>query len=381
MARVILGSYMVRYPLGGMLSNVLQWIVGFQRLGHDVHFVEKWGYPNSCYDPVRDVMSDDCTYGTKAVADLLGRFGLGDRWCYVDASGSYHGIPRDRIEAQFGSADLFVDMGTHGAWSDEATASGLRVLVDGEPGFTQMKMEMAMASGEPLPRYDRFYSVGANIGTDRSSAPAAGRRWHHVFHPVVLDLFPARPAGPGGSFTTVMNWRSHEPIEFRGRTYGQKDVEFRRFMQLPGLAEGPLEVAVSGTDVPTEELVASGWRVRNAHEVTMSFDAFRLYVQASKAEFGVCKQVFVATNSGWFSDRSAAYLAGGKPVVLQDSGFSAHLPCGQGLFAVDTAEEAAAAIDEINGDYERHSKWAHEIAEEHLSAPRVLGRFLDEIGI
>ncbi len=387
MARIVLGSYIVRYPLGGMMSWVLQYIVGFQSLGNDIYFVEKSEYPNSCYDPSRNAMGDDCSYGTATLSTLLSRFGLDDRWCFVDAAGKYHGMPRERIEAVFDSADVFIDMGTHGAWASEAQNSGLRVLIDGEPGFTQMKMTKSLAAGEELPTYDYYYTTGQNIDTCESSAPTAGKEWRHIFHPVVPGLF----CQEGGQtiphpdsrapFTTVMNWQSYESLEFGGKVYGHKDVEFAKFWELPRVASVPLELAISGAKVPVGELTASGWRVRDSHEVTISVDSFRDYVRSSRGEFSICKNGYVATNSGWFSDRSAAYLAAGRPVVMQETGFSTHLPCGRGLFAVRTVAEAAAALAEIAGDYERHSRRAAEIAREFLDARKVLGRFLDELGV
>ena len=380
MARIVVGSYMVRYPLGGMMSWVLQYLVGFRRLGHEVYFVEKAGYSNACYDPVRDVMSDDCTYGIGAVNGLLGRFGLGERWCFVDAAGRYYGLSRRRIEEILGSADLFMDMGTHGSWLPEAEGAARRVLVDGEPGFTQMKMEKRLRAGETLPNYDLYYTTGWNIGSPASSAPAAGKNWRHLFHPVVVDMFQPAPIDPSGLFTTVMNWQSYEPVEFDAEIYGHKDVEFERFLDLPRRTGARLEIAVSGTSVPHEILAEAGWAVRDAHEVTASFDAFGDYIRRSKGEFSVCKSGYVKTHSGWFSDRSAAYLASGRAVVLQDTGFSAHLPCGRGLFAPRTVEEAAAALDAINHTPERHAGWAREIAGEYLDAPKVLGNFLAEVG-
>ena len=380
MARIVVGSYMIRYPLGGNLSWTLQWLVGFQQLGHDVYLLEKSGYPSSCYDPVKTLMSDDCSYGIATVNALLTQFGLHDKWCFVDVHDHYHGLSRGHVKAVFKSADLFVDIGTHGTWLSEAADAGLRVLVDGEPGFRQMKMEKSLAAGEVLPSYDFYYSNGANVGTYRSTAPTAGKQWRPLFNPVVVSLFPLQPVSADAPFTTVMHWQAHEPIEFNNKIYGQKDVEFEKFNSLPGLTTTPLEIAVSGKNVPTKQLTDSGWRVRNAHDVTVSFDSYREYIRASRGEFSVCKNVFVATNSGWFSDRSAAYLASGRPVIMQDTGFSAHLPCGQGLFAVHTVDEAAAAIDEINSDYERHSKWARDIAIEYLDAPKVLGKFLHELG-
>jgi hypothetical protein len=380
-ARIVLGSYMVRYPLAGMMSSALQWLVACDRLGHEVYLVEKSGWASSCFDPSRKVMTDDCSYGTKVVDALLSRFGLGGRWCYLAADGRYHGLPKESIEAVLASADVFLDYGSHGAWNEEAAGCDLRVLIDGEPAFTQMKMELKLAAGEEVPTYDRYYTLGANIGTDRASSPTAGRAWKWVVHPVNPDLFqPAEPP-PDGAFTTVMNWRAHDPIRWGGKVYGQKDVEFAKFLDLPKRVPVPVEVAVSGKDVPRNALTEHGWSLRDAHAVTKTFDAYRRYMQASKGELGVAKNVFVATNSGWFGDRSAAYLATGRPVVLQDTGFSQHLPCGEGLFAVKDVEEAAWAIEEVTGSYMRHSKRAREIAAEHLEAKQVVGRFLGELGL
>lgn len=381
MARIVVGSWMVRYPLGGNLSWTLQWLVGLHQLGNEIYLVEKSGYSDSCYDPVKNLMSDDCSYGATTVSALLARFGLENRWCFVDGRQDYHGLSRVRVEEVFKSADLFLDIGTHGAWLSEAANTGLRVVVDGEPGFRQMKMEMSLGTGEVLPSYDFYYSNGANVGTVKCTAPTAGKQWRPLFNPVVVNLFPHQAVNINAPFTTVMHWQAHEPLEFNGKTYGQKDVEFRKFISLPNLTSTPLEIAVSGKNIPTEQLKDSGWRVQNGSCVTVSFDSFKEYIGTSKGEFSVCKNVFVTTNSGWFSDRSAAYLASGRPVVLQDSGFSDHLPCGRGLFAVRTVDEAAAAINEINRDYERHSKWAREIAIEYLDAPKLLGKFLRELGI
>ncbi len=178
-----------------------------------------------------------------------------------------------------------------------------------------------------------------------------------------------------------MNWQSYEPIEYRGETYGHKDIEFEHFIGLPSSTAATLEAAVSGHDVPRDRLVNAGWKLRDAHDVTSSFDVFRDYIGESAGEFSVCKSGYVRTGTGWFSDRSAAYLAAGRPVVLQETGFSAHLPCGEGLFAVRDMDEAADALDEVIGDYYRHAKGALTVARESLDARVVPGRFLDELGL
>jgi hypothetical protein len=381
MARIVVGSYMFRYPLGGMMSWVLQYLVGFQRLGHEVYFVEKAGYAGACFDPTRNTMSDDCTYGMGVVSRLLGRHGLGERWCFVDVAQNYHGLSKAQIEEVFRTADLFLEMGTHGAWLEEAAATSLRVLADGEPGFTQIKMENRRAAGETLPRYDRYYTVGLSVGTAASTAPTAGISWRPLPHPVVTDLFTVQPLIPDAAATTVMNWQSHAPLNYQGCTYGQKDLEFPKFLDLPRLTKVPVEIAVSGKAAPTAMLQERGWRVVSGHQTTISFDSFAEYIHRSFAEFSVCKNVFVALQTGWFSDRSAAYLASGRPVVQQDTGFSRHLPCGAGLFAVKTVAEAAQALEEIRARPEYHARQARAVACEQLDARLVLGKFLHELGL
>lgn len=371
---------MVRYPLGGMNQWVIAWLIGFQQLGHDVYFVEKSGWPNSCYDLSKKVMTDDCSYGVGVVDTLLRRFGLEDKWCFVDASGRYHGLSRERVEAIFKSADLFVDLEGN-EWLVEAANTPLRVFVDGEPGWFQIKMENSLRAGQEWPHYDYYYTDGRNIGTDRSTAPTAGKQWRHIFSPVLVEFYPYCPVNKDAPFTTVMNWQSHKQVAFDGMIYGQKDVEFAKFAHLPRRTTTPLEIAVSGKNVPIQQLREYGWRVRDADEVAMTVDSYKQYILASKGEFSVAKNVFVATNCGWFGDREGYYMASGRPVVVQDTGFSTHLPCGQGLFAVRTVDEAVAAIEAINDDFERHSRWAREIAIEYLDAPKVLGRFLHELGV
>ncbi|HEY2017273.1 MAG TPA: hypothetical protein VGH38_27395, partial [Bryobacteraceae bacterium] len=289
---------------------------------------------------------------------------------------------RGCVEEVLRSADLAIDRGrTYGDWSRDSNGTAQRVFIDVDPAFTQMEMEAKIAAGKPAPEYDHYYTVGLNIGTDRSTAPVAGKRWRTTYNPVAVDLFPGGPSAPDAPFTTVMNWQSYESIDYGGKTYGQKDVEFRKFMDLPGLAGSPLEVAVGGETAPRGELRENGWRIESAQTVTLSVDSYLDYIRASRGEFSVCKNVYVATNSGWFSDRSAAYLASGRPVVMQETGFSSHLPCGRGLFAVRDAEEAAAAMGEINGNYDRHSGWARDIAAEYLDTRVVLGKMLRELGV
>lgn len=388
MARVVVTAYVTCYPVGGFVSWVLQWVLGLHRQGCDVFFVEKAGsWPKPCVDLRTLQNSDDCTHGVALFRDLLSRHGLGDRYCFVDGQGEYFGLSRPEIEEVFSTTDVLLDMGGSpfldlaDTWMDEARNVPLRVLIDSEPGYTQIKMAQRAASGAPLHDYNRFYSVGLNLSTGRSSAPLLGHEWKGIVDPVLPDLFPVLASSASAPYTTVMNWESHATVTYEGITYGQKNIEFEKFMHLPKLTSAALEVAATGERLPADRLKAVGWRVRDSYSISSSFDDFRTYIAQSRGEFAVCKNVFVATNSGFFSDRSAVYLASGRPVIMQDTGFSAHLPCGEGLFAVKSPEEAAEAIAVVEGDYARHSAAARAIALEFLDTRVVFKRLLEELGV
>jgi hypothetical protein len=370
---------MFRYPLGGNLSWALQHILGLKDLGHDVYFVEKWVYEDSCYDAGQKVMSNDCTYGLKVVGDLFKRYGLEGKWCFVQKGEIYHGLSRKEIEEVFRTADVYIDFGANNAWAEEALSSASRVWIDGDPGFTQFRLSNNLAQGIPVPAFDYYYTNGKNVGRDGNVIPTAGIKWRHFYSPVVTRLFDVQVPPRRAVFSTVMNWQSFEPIRFNGVTYGHKDIEFAKIMELPRLAKFPMEVAVSGNNVPHKQLAANGWTVKNGHDVTISFDSFQHYLYAAKAEFSICKNVYVATRSGWFSDKSVAYLASARPVILQDTGFIEHLPTGEGLLAFSTLEEAKDAIENVSRDYRQHAKKAREIAIEYFESKKALQQLLDEL--
>jgi hypothetical protein len=381
MARVVLGSYAVQFPLGGYLSWVLQWLLGIADLGHEAWFVEGSLGPSSCFDPATGQMSDDPAFGTAALGALLARYGLGDRWCYIDDSGSYHGLDRETADAVLRSSDLFIDMGTHGALDRESRLADQRILVDGEPGFTQFRLAKRLARGAVAPDYDAFFTVGLNVGRPDCTVPTCGIEWNHHLDPVATRLFPVTRPLDDAPFTTVMSWKAHPPLEYEGDVYGNKDMEFPKFAELPKSVSTPMEIAVAGRDVPRDALEQAGWRLRDAHQASYTFDRFRDYVQGSRGEFSVCKQAFVRTRSGWVGDRTGVYLASGRPVVMQDTGFSAHLPTGEGLFAVHTLEDAISAIESIEAEPERHLAAARALAEQHFEATRVVGDILSTVGI
>ena len=382
MARIVIGSCMVRCPLGGLLSYGLQFLKGFDLLGHDVFYFEKAYYADACYDPIKNVLSDDCTTGIGLVQELFEAHGLSDRWAFIDHSGKCFGLKQQALKEVFRTADIFFDMGSFGSgfWAEEAADVPVRVLYEGEPGYTQIQMEKRMRSGEQVHEYDHYYTVGSQIGTPASSAPDGGQQWRHLWAVVATELFTVAPPPRNAPFTTVMTWQSHKPLEFEGKTYfGQKDIEFEHFIGLPQHVDVPMELRVSGSEVPLQRLIDNGWHIHNPDLITQSLKDYYAYICSSVGEFSVSKSVFVKTESGWLGDRSGNYLASGRPVVIQDTGFSNHLPCGEGLFAVNNEAEAADAIEQVMADYARHSRAARHIAEDYLDARRCLNRFLSEI--
>ena len=380
MATIILTSYMVRHPLGGVLASNLQIIRGLARLGHDVYVIEPAGYPKSCFDPIRRESGDDCSYGVRIVDELLRSMGCG-QLSFVDATGRYHGLGREAVLDIFAKCDLFIDRGDHREWIEESEKVPIRVLVDPDPGYRQVRLYDELERGGKLPGYDAYFTYGYNVAHGSSKAPAAGIKWRHMFHPVDTEWIQPAPLSPGSPFTTVMNWTSHKPVVFAGCRYGMKDVEFEHYLSLPRHTSAPMEVAVEGKQVPYERLQSYGWRVQSAIEVTATLDSYLDYIRGSLGEFSVVKEVYRGLNVGWFSDRSAAYLSMGRPVVLQDNGLKGILPTGEGLFCVDSMDEAAAAIEAVLSDPQRHSRAAREIGVEYLDTSRVLRQFLAELGM
>lgn len=375
----IVAGYMIRYPLGGHVMSQLHFLVGLQQLGYDVVFVEHYGWPDSCYDPRTNTTSDDPASGIAAIVPVLAQYGV-TRWCYVADDGTSHDLSRDELRSLCRDAVLFsVSSAT---WLEEFRECSTRVFVDIDPGFTQFGMPP-----QPSPSCDGYasphdfhfhFTIGERIGHPDCPIPTHGLSWRPTRVPIVLDLLPVRFTPEAKFFTTVMSWSSRKPITHNGEVYGQKDVEFMRVIDLPRRVGPIFEIALAGPNAPRAEIAAAGWRLADPLSVTATVDAYRDYIARSRGEFSVAVNLEVKTRSGWFSDRSAAYLATGKPVVAQDTGFSKIIPCGEGLFAFRTMDDAAAAIEQIARDYPQHCAAARWIAEEFFDARKVLGAMLRE---
>ncbi|MEQ1575373.1 MAG: hypothetical protein ABMA15_10095, partial [Vicinamibacterales bacterium] len=245
MALLLFGSYMVRYPLAGNLNCFLQWLYGFQALGHDVYLVEtSTGW--DCYEPDSNTMGNDPSAGLRIVSELLQRFGLNRPIVFRDYQGAYYGMSEESVADLFRRADCFIDCGNHGAWQDLAEICPLRILIDQEPGFNQMRIANEASEGTYLPHYHAHYTNGCLIPARHPEVPSCGVSWKTVVNPIALDLFQYAAPPASRRFTTIMNWQAHKPLRYAGREFGQKDVEFARFMGLPQRVSAEMEVAVAG---------------------------------------------------------------------------------------------------------------------------------------
>jgi len=386
MARIVLAGYLVRNPLGGYAWQAAHYLLGLCALGHDVWFYEDTAHYAPAYNPVTNEFGEAYDHGVAAAGDFLGRLGLGERWVFVDTTrGIEHGPAAGRAGELLREADLLVNLAGVNRIAPERRAGRPAVYVDIDPAYTQIKA----AEGDPLLRaildeHAHLFTLGENIGTPRSPLPTGGYTWHPTRQPVVLEHWAG--AGPAGAaYTTVGKWDARgRDLAFGGETFHwRKRTEWLRCLELPALTGATFEVAMDVEGVPgdPELLRAHGWRIVDPLAVSADPWRYRDYLRDSRGEFTVAKDVNVRLRSGWFSDRAACYLAAGRPVIEQDTGFGDVLPLGPGLHAFGTADEAAAAVRSIEADYGRASRHASDVAREHFAAPRVLAALLGVAGL
>ena len=350
----------------------LSWVRGFERLGLDVRFVEELS-PTDAPDPA----------AVEWFEAIAGRFGLAERASLLRGEEALAGPSLDEL-VEFASHATLVNISGHLTLDRLFAAFRQRVMVDIDPGFTQFWHEAGI-EGANVGGHDLYFTIGELIGTPGCPIPTGGIDWLPVRPPVVLEDWPVAGTSEPERFTTIANWRGpFGPIEHGGRTYGLKVHEFRKFASLPRRSPRHFEIALEihpDDDRDRRALRDHGWHLVAPREVAGDPDAFRAYVQSSGAEFSVAQGVYVDTACGWFSDRTTRYLASGKPVLVQDTGFSQGLPVGEGLVAFTTLDQAAAGAERIASDYQAHRAAARALAEERFDSDKVLPRFLAEAGM
>lgn len=376
--RILVLGYIVRRPLGGGTWCSLQYALGLKRLGHDVYFLEdSEDYP-CCYDPRRHVTDEDPTFGLKYAADVFDRTGLGKRWAYFDAHRqTWHGPCRDRIQDICASADLLLNVAGVNPIRPWLAGVERRAYIDVDPAFQQVRL---LADGDWRERalqHNVFFTVGENIAEGKARVPDDGIPWQATRPAVVLDSWHVTPGPRNARLTTVMLWDSYPARDYEDYHFGTKRESFGPYLDLPSQVGPVLEMALGGPDAPRDMLREHGWSLINPLEPTRDPWSYQRYIRDSRAEFTVAKQGYVVSHSGWFSERSANYLASGRPVITQQTGFSEWLPTGDGLLGFSSREEAIEALARLDRDYEHHCREARALAEAYFDSDRVLSRLVD----
>jgi len=378
------------YPFGGVFWDYLQYPLGLRRLGHDVLYIEdtgKWSY-----DPEGGTFVESGARNAAFLDEQIKRLDpdLSDRWFFRDATGKTYGRPWTHVADFCRSADLFIHVSASCWMRDEYFAAGRVAFIDSDPMYTQASVpeyidgsidDESRERVEMLKRHDVFFTFGENVNDSTCRMPKGVFNWIPTRQPIVLDCF-AGAAVPVPErrrvLTTVASWKSAEGSRLvDGVTYEGKGVEFERFMDFPSRSSLPIELAMSG-QAPADRLRAHGWQMTDAYAVSRDPWVYRDYLAKSFGEWSVAKNAYVASRSGWFSCRSACYLALGVPAVVQDTGFGVAIPSGNGVLKFSSPDEASAAIDEISTNPERHSRAASEIATEYFDSSKVLTQLIEK---
>jgi hypothetical protein len=363
-----------------MFWHYVQYLVGLCLLGHDVWFLEDSDDYPCCYDPSRHVTGAEPDYGLRFLDRSLRPLGLGDRWAYFDAHrGRWHGPAAQRRQALIGSADVLLNISGSNLIRPWLIDVPRRIFIDTDPVFEQIR-QLTMPERRALADlHTHFFTFGHGVASEREEVPGSDRRWSATRQPIVLSAWPVTPGDPSAPFTTVMQWSSYPAREHDGQRYGMKSRSFEAYQHLPGrLVNIRWQLALGGPDAPRDLLREYGSEIRNPLEVTRDPWSYRRYLRRSGGEFSIAKHGYVAGRSGWFSERSAAYLASGRPVLAQDTGFADWIETGRGLVPFDSLETAVEGAREILSDYEGHCHAARDLADAYFDSSEVLRPLLEE---
>jgi hypothetical protein len=379
--KVVVCGIAGQLPLAGVALHYLQYCLGLRDLGVEVLYLEDneaWPYHPWDNEPDREAK-----YTVPWLAELFGAFDL--PWAYRDPRGEYHGVGEASAHAACRDADLLLNVSGGHEPVDHHRAARVLAYVDTDPGFVQV----AAANGDVRTRawlgaHDVLFTFAERIGRPGCRVPEAGFAWRPTRQPVHLPFWNESDGPPGAAYTTVMNWRAYRSTEWEGEAWGQKDAEFPLVQGLPRDTGLTFEVALGGDDAPRETLAKEGWRLVDPREPTRTVWTFRDYIGGSRGEVTVAKQAYVRSGGGWFSERSANYLAAGRPVIAQDTGWTEVLGVNgdaAGLLAFSTAEEARAAVLEVESDPVAHGEAARRFAASRFDARDVLQDLLSGAGV
>ncbi len=387
--KIVVLGFMGSMPVAGVIWQHVHYIVGLQKLGHDVYYIEDTGrYP---YDPIAFQPSEDYSYAAKTLKKLSERFGFEGKWGFCARFKDpieMAGLDWTEMLQLFREADCALNIcGSHRVLEEYGVIKNL-IYVESDPGVEQIKVDQGDEECiKHLRRHHHLFTFGELIGTEDFPVPLHGMKWMPTRQPVVTEIWSTGQANHSFNpavkrFTTICNWSTagHKDIEWRGSSYlWSKATEFMRFVSAPVEAGEEFELA---TDLKTDEekgvFERSNWHITSPHDMSMDITTYRDFILNSKAEFTCAKDQYVRLNTGWFSDRSACYLAAGKPVITQETGFSKIYGHGTGLFSFSDIHEIREAVQTINKDYHKQSKAASKLGKQLFEAQVVLTQLLSD---
>jgi hypothetical protein len=377
--KVVVSGMIAAVPRqGGAAWAVLQYLLGLRRLGHDVLFVEQCEAESLQPKGAPLAGSENASY----FADTMKAFGLEqDSALVLAGTKETCGASFPRLREVAREADILLNIS--GTLTDEELIGNIpvRAYIDLDPAFNQLWHAQGIDVG--FGGHTHFVTVGQAIGKPDCPVPTCGLDWIPTLPPVVLEEWPRAETIVHDAFTTVGNWRGYGSVEHDGVQYGQRAHSLREFFALPRLTDATFQpaLAIHPDEKPdVAALAENGWEVLDPSRVADTPARYREFIQGSRAELGVAKSGYVLSRCGWFSDRSACYLASGRPVIAQETGFSRFVPTGEGLFAFSSSDEVLAGIEELQSGYGRHAEAARFLAERHLDSDRVLGTLLERLG-
>jgi hypothetical protein len=381
--KIVVMGFMGSMPIAGVIWQHIHYVVGLQRLGHDVYYIEDSA--RLPYNPQTFEITEDFAYAGQVLAQLASEFGFEGRWGYCARylpGLPTAGIRLTKIRQLYREADAILNVCGTQEFNDDLLQSERILYVESDPGVEQIKVDKRIRSTvDYLGKHHALFTFGENIGSDRFPVPLHKLKWLPTRQPIVTDLWKtSRPPNGSAVFTSIANWSTSglKDIEWRGEKYlWSKSREFLRFVRAPNECGETFELATHINDERTrEKLFRNGWRFTSPHEMSVDYWSYRNYIRRSKGEFTVAKDQYVRLRTGWFSDRSACYLAAGRPVITQQTGFTDHYGNSGGLFAFRSLGEIVEAVREINADYRKQSRAARAVAREVFDAEKVLGEML-----
>jgi hypothetical protein len=384
--KIVILGLITRMPVAGAIWWTMHYLVGLRRLGYDVYYVEAHGDTPDLFIKHED--DDGLERAAAFLDDVMRRFGLGRHWAYhaVHGDGRCYGLSEEALGRLYRDAEIIINLNGSTIPLPEHTETGRLVYVETDPVDIEVELhDGVQGTIEWLDMHSAHFTYAENYGNPDCGLPLSERfEFRPIRQPIVRDFWRASVRPERQEFTTIANWRQPwRDVTLDGEVYfWSKDREFLKFLDLPRRTEQRFELALGSYEPDDRRLLeANGWHVRDADALSRDADAYRAYIAGSRGEFTVAKDQNVRLRTGWFSERSASYLAAGRPVITQDTGFGNVLPTGEGLFPFSTTDEILTAVELINSDYERHSRAAFEIARDYFDAEVVLSKFLSDLGL